>query len=169
LVFLDETGVTLALTRTHGRAPRGIRVIGSVPQNYGQRLTVLAALDHRGIRAALLVPGATDSEVFRRFVERVLLPTLRRGDTVVWDNLSAHKGAAVAGALAAAGITQHYLPPYSPDYNPIEQAWSKIKTRLRAAGARTQRRLRRALKQALSQITKRDAAAWFTHCGYCLH
>ena len=169
LVFVDETGVNLALTRTHGRAPRGVRVVGAVPQNYGQTLTVLAALDHRGIRAVLLIEGATDGEVFRHFVQRVLLPTLRCGDTVVWDNLSAHKGADMSEMLAVAGITQHYLPPYSPDYNPIEQAWSKIKTQLRAAGARTRRRLRRALKQALSQITKGDAAAWFAHCGYPLH
>jgi hypothetical protein len=80
LVFVDETGVNLALTRTHGRAPRGVRVVGAVPQNYGQSLTVLAALDHRGIRATLLIPGATDGEVFHRFVQHVLLPTLRRGD-----------------------------------------------------------------------------------------
>lgn len=169
MVFVDETGVNLALTRTYGRAPRGVRVVGAVPQNYGQSLTVLAALDHHGIRAALLIPGATDGAVFRHFVQRVLLPTLRRGDIVVWDNLSAHKAAGAAEALATVGATQHYLPPYSPDYNPIEKAWSKIKTQLRAAGARTQCRLRSALKQALSQITKRDAAAWFKHCGYPLH
>jgi hypothetical protein len=120
LVFVDETGVNLALTRTHGRAPRGVRVVGAVPQNYGQSLTVLAALDHRGIRAALLIQGATDGEVFRHFVQRVLLPTLRHGDIVVWDNWSAHKVAGAAEALATVGATQQYLPPYSPDYNPIE-------------------------------------------------
>jgi transposase len=169
LVFVDETGVNLALTRTHGRTPRGVRVVGAVPQNYGQSLTVLAALDHHGIRAALLIPGATDGEVFRHFVQRVLLPTLRRGDIVVWDNLSAHKVAGAAEALATVGATQQYLPPYSPDYNPIEKAWSKVKTQLRAAGARTHHRLHGALKQALSQITKSDAAAWFKHCGYPLH
>lgn len=168
-VFVDETGVNLALTRTHGRAPRGVRVVGAVPQNYGQNLTVLAALDQRGMRAAMLVPGATDGEVFRRFVEHVLRPTLRRGDLVVWDNLGAHKAAGVAEAIAATGATLYYLPPYSPDYNPIEQAWSKVKTYLRAVGARTHRRLRGALKRALSQITKRDAVAWFAHCGYPLH
>ena len=88
---------------------------------------------------------------------------------VVWDNWSAHKVAGAAEALATVGATQQYLPPYSPDYNPIEKAWSKVKTHLRAAGARTRRRLHGALKQALSQITKRDAAAWFAHCGYPLH
>jgi transposase len=169
LVFVDETGVNLALTRPHGRAPRGVRVVGAVPRNYGRSLTVLAALDHRGIRAALLIEGATDGEGFRHFVRRVLLPTLRRGDIVVWDNLSAHQVAGAAEAWATVGATQHYLPPYSPDYNPIEEAWSKIKTHLRATGARTRRRLHSALKQALSQITQRDAAAWFAHCGYPLH
>ena len=144
-------------------------MVGAVPQNDGQSLTVLAALDHRGIRAALLREGATEGEVFHHFVQRVLLPSWRRGDIVVWDNLSAHKVAGAAEALAAVGATPQYLPPYSPDYNPIEQAWSKIKTHLRAAGARTRRRLRHALKRALSQITKRDAAAWFAHCGYPLH
>jgi transposase len=169
LVFVDETGVNLALTRTHGRAPRGVRGVGAVPQNYGQTLTVLAALDHRGIRAVMLIEGATDGEVFRHFVQRVLLPTLQRGDLVVWDNLSAHKVAGAAEALATVGATHHYLPPYSPDYNPIEEAWSKVKTQLRAAGARTHRHLHSALKRALAQITKRDAAAWFAHCGYPLH
>jgi transposase len=130
---------------------------------------VLAALDHRGIRATLLIEGATDGEVFRPFVQRVLLPTLRRGDLVVWDNLSAHQVAGVAEALATVGATQQSLPPYSPDYNPIEKAWSKVKTHLRAAGARPHRRLHGALKRALSQITKRDVAAWFAHCGYPLH
>jgi transposase len=169
LVFVDETGVNLALTRTHGRAPRGVRVVGAVPQNYGQNLTVLAALDHRGLRATLLMEGATDGEVFRHFIRRVLVPTLRRGDIVVWDNLGAHKVVGVAEALATVGARQHCLPPYSPDYNPIEEAWSKIKTHLRAAGARTRHRLHSALKRALSQITQRDAAAWFAHSGYPLH
>jgi transposase len=169
LVFVDETGVNLALTRTQGRAPRGVRVVGAVPQNYGQSLTVLAALDHRGIRAALLIPGAADGEVFRPFVQRLLLPRWRRGDIIVWDNLSIHKVAGAAEALATVGATPHDLPPYSPDDNPIEKAWSKSKTQLRAVGARTQRRLHKALKQALSQITKRHAAAWFAHCGYPLH
>jgi transposase len=169
LTFVDESGVNLALTRLYARAPRGVRAVGSVPQNYGQNLTVLAALHHRGIRAALLLPGATDGEVFRTFVEGVLLPALKRGDTVVWDNLTAHKVAGVAEALQAAGVSLYYLPPYSPDYNPIEPAWSKIKTLLRAAGARTRVHLQRALQAALAQVSARDSRAWFKHCGYPLH
>lgn len=146
-----------------------MRAIGSVPQNDGQNLTVLAALDCRGVRAAMLVAGATDGDVFLAFVRRVLGPKLRRGDIVVWDRLGAHKVAGVAAVLAAAGVVQHYLPPYSPDYNLIEPAWGKIKTHLRAVGARTRPRLQRALKAALAQVTAHDAAAWFAHCGYPLH
>ena len=116
----------------------------------------------------MLIPGATDGEVFRIFVERVLRPELKRGDTVVWDNLSAHKAAGVAEALQAAGVSLYYLPPYSPDYNPMEEAWSKIKTLLRAVGARTRAHLQRALEGALAQISAQDSRAWFKHCGYPL-
>jgi transposase len=132
-------------------------------------LTVLAALHHRGIRAAMLLPGATDDEVFRTFVERVRLPELKRGDTVVWDNLGAHKVAGVAESLQAAGGSWYYLPPYSPDYNLREEAWSKIKTSRRAAGARRRAHLQRALEGALAQISAQDSRAWFKHGGYPLH
>jgi transposase len=146
-----------------------VRAVGSVPQNYGQNLTVLAALDQGGIRAALLVPGATDGDVFRIFVEQVWAPKLRRGDIVVLDNLSAHKAAGVAEAIAAAGAQLRYLPPYSPDYNPMELAWSKIKGQLRTARARTRQKLNRGLRVALQQITPQEAQAWFRHDGYGLH
>ena len=169
LTFVDESGINVALTRLYARAPRGVRAVGAVPQNYGPNLTVLAALNHRGIHAAMLIPGAADGEVFRTFVERVLLPELKRGDTVVWDNLGVHKEVGVAKALQAAGVSVYYLPPYSPDYNPMEQAWSKIKTLLRAAGARTRVRLQRALEAALAQVSAQDSRAWFKHCGYPLH
>src|SRR3954469_16282672 len=138
LIFLDESGVNLALTRRYARAPRGVRAVGPAPQNYGQNLTVLAALDRNGIRAALLVPGATDGNVFRVFVEQILVPKLRCGDIVVLDNLSAHKVTGVAEAIATTGAQLRYLPPYSPDYNPTELAWSKIKGQMRTAGARDQ-------------------------------
>jgi transposase len=169
LIFIDESGLNLALTRLYARAPRGVRAVGSVPQNYGQNLTVLAALDRNGIRAALLVAGATDGDVFRTFVERVLVPKLRRGDRVVLDNLSAHKMAGVAEAVAQAGAQLLYLPPYSPDYNPIELAWSQIKRQLRTVGARTRPKLQRTLRRALQQISPREARAWFRHAGYGLH
>lgn len=169
LIFVDESGLNLALTRLYARAPRGVRAVGSVPQNYGQSLTVLAALDCQGIRAALLVPGATDRAVFLTFLQQVLGPQLRTGTTVVMDNLTAHKGSAVAEAIRKAGAQLAYLPPYSPDYNPIEPAWSKIKTFLRGVGARTRRKLSRSLKLALAQVTSQDAESWFRHCGYPVH
>jgi transposase len=169
LIFLDESGVNLALTRRYARAPRGVRAVGSVPQNYGQNLTVLAALDRNGMRAALLVPGATDGSVFRVFLEQVLIPKLRRGDIVVLDNLSAHKVTGVAETIAAAGAQLFYLPPYSPDYNPMELAWSKIKSQLRTASARTRRKLQRCLQTALREITSQEARAWFRHDGYGSH
>jgi transposase len=169
LIFIDESGLNLALTRRYARAPRGVRAVGSVPQNYGQSLTVLAALDCYGMRAALLMPGATDREVFLRFLQQVLGPQLRPGAVVVMDNLTAHKGAEVAEALRTLGAQLHYLPPYSPDYNPREWAWSKIKTLLRGIGARTYRKLYRSLHTTLAQVTAQDAEAWFKYCGYPLH
>jgi transposase len=169
LIFVDESGLNLALTRLYARAPRGVRAVGSVPQNYGQSLTVLAALDCQGIRAALLVPGPTDRAVFLTFLQQVLGPQLRTGTTVVMDNLTAHKGSAVAEAIRKAGAQLAYLPPYSPDYNPIEPAWSKIKAFLRGVGARTRRKLSRSLNLALAQVTSQDAESWFRHCGYPVH
>jgi transposase len=115
------------------------------------------------------VPGATDREVFLSFLQQVLGPQLRPGAVVVMDNLAAHKGADVAEALQKRGAQLYYLPPYSPDYNPIEQAWSKIKTLLRGVGARTRRKLYRSLHSALAQVTAQDAEAWFRHCGYPVH
>jgi transposase len=169
LIFVDESGLNLALSRLYARAPRGVRAVGSVPQNYGQSLTVLAALDCEGIRAALLVPGATDRDVFLSFLQQVLGPQLRPGSIVVMDNLAAHKNANVAEALQKRGAQLCYLPPYSPDYNPIEMAWSKVKTFLRGIGARTRRKLSRSLQAALVQVTAQDAEAWFRHCGYPVH
>lgn len=156
------------MTRRYARAARGVRAVGAVPQNYGQNLTVLAALDCRGIRAAMRVPGAVDGTVFLQFLTKVLGPQLRPGDIVVLDNLAAHKVAGVVAAIEARGAAVCYLPPYSPDYNPIEPAWSKIKELLRAAAARTTRQLYRALKAALAAVSAADARAWFAHCGYPL-
>lgn len=157
------------MTRRYARAPRGFRAVGAVPQNYGQNLTMLAALDCCGIRAAMLVPGAVDGTVFLRFLLKVLGPQLRPGDIVVLDNLAAHKVAGVGAAIEARGATVCYLPPYSPDYNPIEPAWSKIKESLRAAAARTARQLYHAVKTALAAVSAADARGWFAHCGYALH
>lgn len=163
--FVDECGVNLAMTRLYGRAPRGDRAVGSAPVNYGSNITMLGALGISGLDALMTIDGATDGEVFRVYVERILCPTLRVGDIVVMDNLGAHKVAGICEAIEACGARLIYLPPYSPDLNPIEKCWSKIETALRAVGART-RWLERAINQVLSTITESDALAWVAHCGY---
>jgi transposase len=167
--FVDESGVNIAMTPLYGRAPRGERVVGSVPQNYGSNLTMIAALGVSGLAALMTVEGATDGEAFRVWTEQVLCPTLEKGDVVVMDNLGAHKVSGIREAIEGRGAKLIYLPPYSPDLSPIERCWSKIKAALRAIGARTRRKLEKAIKQALSTITESDALAWFAHCGYELH
>ena len=164
--FVDESGINLALTRLYGRAPRGERAVGSTPINYGQNVTLIGALGSSGLDALLAIEGATDGEVFRAYTERILCPTLAAGDIVVMDNLGAHKVSGIREAIEARGAKLIYLPPYSPDLSPIEKCWSKIKTALRAIGARTHRALNRAIKQALETISESDALAWFAHCGY---
>lgn len=168
LKFIDESGVNIAMTRLWGRAPKGQRVVGSVPQNWGRTITLLAALSASGVCATMTIEGATDTEVFCAYVEQVLCPTLCAGDIVVMDNLSAHKAAAVRTMIESRGARLQYLPPYSPDLNPIERCWSKIKTYLRAAKARTSERLDESIKQAFETITESDARSWFKHCGYAL-
>lgn len=169
LKFIDESGVNLAMTRLYGRAPRGERAVGSAPVNYGSNLTIIGALGATGLSALMSVDGATDGDVFRAYVTEVLSPTLARGDIVVMDNLGAHKVSGVREAIEASGAQLIYLPPYSPDLSPIERCWSKIKTALRSAGARTRRTLEGALKRALLTVTASDAESWFTHCGYKLN
>lgn len=166
---MDESGSNLALTRLYGRAAPGERVAEGVPQNYGENVTMLAAIGLGGLQAPMTVNGAVDGAVFLAYVREVLCPTLSAGDIVVMDNLKAHKVAGVAEAIEAAGARVEYLPPYSPDMNPIEKCWSKVKTYLRKAKARTREALEAALKQALLTITEADARAWFAHCGYPVH
>jgi len=167
--FVDESGVNIAMTPLYGRAPRGQRVVGSVPQNYGSNLTMIAALGTGGLSAPMTVEGATDGDVFRAWTQQVLCPTLERGDIVVMDNLGAHKVSGIREAIEGRGAKLIYLPPYSPDFSPIERCWSKVKTSLRAAGARTRRRLDGAIKRALPTVTESDALAWFAYCGYKLN
>ena len=140
-----------------------------MPQNYGENVTMLGALSLSGVEALMTVNGATDSDIFLVFVREVLAPTLRAGDVVIWDNLGAHRSQLVREAVEAKGATVVFLPPYSPDMNPIERCWSKIKTYLRAAKARTRDALEAAIKRALLTVTKSDAQAWFTHCGYAVN
>ncbi len=168
LVFVDESGTNLAMTPRSGRAPRGQRVVGTVPRNQGPNTTLIAAMSPVGITAAMTVEGAMDRAAFEVFVAQVLIPTLTPGQTVVWDNLSVHKSATAQQLIAAAGCQVLFLPPYSPDFTPIEQAFSKLKQVLRRAAARTRAALDAAITTALSTITAANARAWFTHCGYHL-
>jgi transposase len=166
LKFLDETGSNIAMTRLYGRAAPGEQVIDSAPQNYGENISMLACLSLTGISAPMTIDGAVDSLVFLAYVEQVLVPTLCEGDVVVMDNLSAHKAKGVRELIEGCGARLIYLPPYSPDLNPIEKCWSKIKTYLRAAKARTREALEKALKEALMLITDEDAEGWFACCGF---
>jgi transposase len=169
LKFVDEAGIHLSFTRLYGRAAPGERVVDTVPQRPGgPSWTLLGALGVQGLTAPWVLEGPVDGAAFDVYVRRVLGPTLQPGDLVVLDNLSAHKGARVAAAIQARGAQVHFLPPYSADLNPIEQCWSKVKTALRAAKARTFEALLEAVARALRRVTKRDALAWFEHCGYCV-
>jgi transposase len=165
-VFIDESGANLTLARRYGRAPRKERCRGSAPRNYPSNLTLTAALTIDGIGPAMVLDGAVDGEAFRQYVEQFLLPTLRPGQIVVLDNLSVHKDAAVQAAIRGAGCLLLYLPSYSPDFNPIELAFSKVKAYLRRVGARTQEHLEAALGAAIDLITPDDARGYFRHCGF---
>lgn len=157
------------MTRLYGRAAKGERVIETVPQNYGENVTMLASLSFSGIEAPMTVSGAVDGIVFTVYVEQVLCPGLKVGDVVVMDNLPAHKVSGIREMIEARGAKLIYLPPYSPDLNPIEKCWSKIKTYLRKAKARTRAELEKALREVLLLITEEDAVGWFRSCGYAIH
>ena len=167
-VFFDETSTATNLTRRYARALGSARALGYAPRNYGRRTTLLAALTAAGITAPMLLEGAVNTAALVAYVEQVLVPTLQPGQVVILDNLSCHHAAAVRQLIAAAGCTVRFLPTYSPDFNPIELAFAKLKTALRAAAARTQAALDTAITEALDAITPADAQAWFRHCGYSL-
>jgi transposase len=166
LKCVDASGVTVAMTHLYGRASKGERVGGSVPQNYAQHGTMLGALGTQGLQAVMTVDGATDTEVFRPYVQQGLGPTLAPGDIVVMDHLRAHTAVGSQQALARRGARRLYVPPYSPDLSPIEPRWSKLKTALRTAKARTREALDTAITGALATVTSSDAYGWFLHCGY---
>lgn len=168
LVFLDESGATTEMTRRYGRAPGNQRVGEAVPQGHWRTVTMLAALSVSGLQAPMTIEAPTDGDVFLAYLEQVLCPTLRAGQIVILDNLAAHKVDGVRQLVESTGARILYLPPYSPDFNPIEQAWSKIKHLLRAAKARTLETLELTIADALAAITIDNAKAWFAHCGYGL-
>ena len=166
LVFLDETGSNLGHTPTHAWAPRGRRAHATAPANRGENKTVVAALTLDGIGPALRFDGAMTTDRFVGYVRHRLAPTLRAGQVVIADNLSAHRDPAVRAAIEERGARFLRLPAYSPDFNPIEEAFSKVKQALRRAKARTDDDLRDATWAAFDTISPSDAAGWFTHCGY---
>jgi transposase len=166
LVFVDETWASTAMARRYGRAPVGERLVGCVPHGHWQLTTLVAALRLGGLTAPLVIDGAVNGELFAAYVEQVLVPTLRPGDVVVMDNLSSHKRARVRQAIEAAGCSLLYLPPYSPDLNPIELAFSKLKSLLRKAGERTVDGLWKLIGDLTDRFTPSDCKNFFRHRGY---
>jgi transposase len=166
LVFVDECGIATNMARLYGRAARGRRARGAVPHGRWERLTVLGGLTLGGLTACMSLEGAADTEAMVAFVRQVLVPTLRPGQVVVLDNLSVHRDARVRQLIERAGCRLLFLPPYSPDLNPIEPAWSKLKALLRSVGARTTTALHDALAGVVDAITPDDARGYFHHCGY---
>lgn len=168
IVVLDESYATTQFTRLRGRSTRGVRLVGRVPHGHWKLLTILAAITVEGVLAAAAVDATTDAELFRAFVDDVLVPTLRPGQVVVMDNLAAHKVSGVRTSIERAGCRLIYLPPYSPDFSPIENMWSKLKQGLRSTGARTVDTLINAIGVAFTSITAGDCLGFFRHCGYTL-
>lgn len=166
LVFLDESGAQTNLCRTRGRCLRGQRLVAKVPQSHWKTNTIISAIGLRGAFAPAVFDGPVDRETFLAYVQQVLAPQLRAGDIVIMDNLSAHKGASVRQIVESVGATLRYLPPYSPDLNPIENLWSKLKTHLRSAAARTFDTLCEAIGMGLNTITTADCRGYFSNCGY---
>ena len=165
-MFVDETGSHLGLTRTHARAPRGERTVGSAPRNRGRARTTITSVTLDGMGPGLLVEGGIGTAGFEAYVERLLAPTLEPGQIVVLDNLRQHQGARTRALIEARGAELWFLPGYSPDLNPVEEAFSKVKALLRDAAARTHEALAAAIWSALKAITPSDARGYFTHCGY---
>jgi transposase len=168
LVFIDETWAKTNMTRLRGRAAVGERLVASVPHGHWKTTTLIAALDWRGVRCSATADGAVNRDLFEAFVAQVLVPTLAPGDVVVMDNLSSHKGQAVRGMIESAGAAVLFLPPYSPDLNPIELAFAKLKQLMRSAGHRTMAALWSDVQRLLDAVTAADAAGFLRHCGYTL-
>ena len=165
-VFVDEMGTNVSLSPLYAWSRRGQRALGSAPRNWGKNVTLLASITCRGLGPCLAVEGSTTREVFEAYLEHVLAPTLEPRQMVVMDNLSAHKGGRVREIVEGAGCELLYLPPYSPDLNPIEEAFSKVKGLMRRAEARTREALVEAMGRALDAVTGQDARGFFEHRGY---
>ena len=167
LVFVDESGFHTSMSRLRARAPRGKRAYGKVPRNRAKNTTLIAAITLEGAMGeSMSVEGATDSLVFEAYIEHFLAPTLKKGQVVVLDGLGAHRTQKVEELIEARGAQLVFVPSYSPDLNPIEEAFSKIKALVRKVGARGREALVEAIGRALAAVTPEDAAGWFAHAGY---
>lgn len=167
LIFVDESGVNVAMTRLYARSLRGTRAYGTAPRNWGENVSILSALCLEGPLATMYIRGATDGAVFLTYLKEVLVPKLWRGAVVIMDNLRAHKVKGVEELIQAAGARVVYLPPYSPDFSPIELALSQLKNHLRKAAARTTEALGQAISEGLARISPSNARGHFTHRDYC--
>lgn len=169
LVFIDETGASTKMARRYGWGPRSERVISDVPHGHWKTTTFVGALRTSGMTAPTVIDGAMNGELFLAYVEQQLVPTLSSGDIVVMDNLSSHKRDGVKAAIETAGATLRYLPPYSPDLNPIELAFSKLKTLLRKSAERTIEALWQRIGELVEQFSPNECLNYFRHCGYTAH
>jgi transposase len=165
-VFVDECSTNIALSPIYARAPRGERAYGKAPRNWGGNISLVCAIDSEGVKPSMSVEGPVDGKAFESYIEHFLVPKLRRGQIVVMDNLSVHKSKRVEALIEEVGSTLLFLPPYSPDMNPIEEAFSKVKNILRKAGSRSKEALVEATGQALDAITPEDIRGFYNDCGY---
>ena len=165
-MFIDETGASTKMARTRGRAPRGERLRAGVPHGHWKTTTFVGGLRLNGMTAPMVLDGPMTADWFLAYVQQILAPSLRPGDVVILDNLPAHKGAAAREAIEAAGARLRFLPPYSPDFNPIEMAFSKLKALLRKAAARSVEQLWRAIGSAIDTFTPTECANYFAAAGY---
>ena len=166
LIFLDETGLNTKMARLRGRCPKGERLFASIPHGHWRTTTFVAGLRLSGIDAPMVIDGPMNGEAFLAYVEQILVPSLRPGDIVVMDNLSCHKSPAVRAAIEAAGADLRFLPPYSPDFNPIENAFAKLKALLRKAATRTRDALWQEVGRLLDAFTPRECSNYFAAAGY---
>ena len=166
LVFLDETSINAGMTRLYGRAPKGERVNDYVPDMRFKRTSVLSSVRLDGTMATIYFEGTLNGELFKEYIRSILVPTLKIGDIVVMDNLSSHKVKGVVEPIIQAGATIKYLPPYSPDFNPIELLWSKFKSYLKKVKTRSFESLENQVLPALNSISTQDIYNWFRHDGY---
>jgi transposase len=167
LIFIDESGINLAMTRLFARAPKGERARGKRPSKRGKNVSLISAISLNGVLTQIALLGSIDGLTFEAFIAQKLVPNLWKGAYVIMDNCSIHLGAEIEAWIKEAGAYLIYLPPYSPDFSPIENCWSKIKSILRSIGARTYPDLAKAIQEAFDKVSLDDLRGWFTHCCYC--